>query len=46
VAELEQELDAARRALRVTTADRSAPNLPAVRTVPGQSVTVWRRTTR
>ena len=46
VAELEQELDAAHRSLRVTRADRSAPNLPAVRTVPGQSVTVWRRTTR
>jgi MerR family transcriptional regulator/heat shock protein HspR len=46
VAELEQELDAAHRALRVSRADPSAPNLPAVRTVPGQSVTVWRRSTR
>ena len=46
VAELEQELAATHQALRVTRADRSAPNLPAVRTVPGQSVSVWRRTTR
>ena len=46
VAELEQELDATHRALRVSRADPSAPNLPAVRTVPGQSVTVWRRSTR
>ena len=46
VAELEHELDAAHRALRVTRRDQSAPNLPAVRTVPGQSVTVWRRSTR
>lgn len=45
VAELEQELAAAHQALRSTRADRSAPNLPAVRTVPGHAVTVWRRTT-
>jgi MerR family transcriptional regulator/heat shock protein HspR len=45
VAELEQELAAAHRALRADAAGRSAANLPAVRTVPGHAVTVWRRTT-
>jgi MerR family transcriptional regulator, heat shock protein HspR len=46
VAELEQELAAAHQALRATGSERAVPNLPAVRTVPGHAVTVWRRTTR
>jgi MerR family transcriptional regulator, heat shock protein HspR len=45
VVELEHELAAALRALRANGADRSGANLPAVRTVPGHAVTVWRRTT-
>ena len=46
VAELEQELATAHEALRSTLEGRSARNLPVVRAAPGQSVTVWRRTTR
>ncbi len=46
VAELESELLAAHQALRATLDERAGRNLPAVRPSPGQSVTVWRRTTR
>lgn len=46
VAELESELLAAHQALRATLDERTGRNLPAVRPSPGQSVTVWRRTTR
>jgi MerR family transcriptional regulator, heat shock protein HspR len=46
VVELESELLAAHQALRATLDERAGRNLPAVRPSPGQSVTVWRRTTR
>ncbi len=46
VAELEAELLAAHQALRATLEERGARNLPALRPTPGQSVTVWRRSTR
>jgi MerR family transcriptional regulator, heat shock protein HspR len=46
VAELESELMAAHQALRATLDERAGRNLPAVRSSPGQSVTVWRRSTR
>ena len=46
VAELESELLAAHQALRATLDERAGRNLPAVRPSPGQSVTVWRRSTR
>jgi MerR family transcriptional regulator/heat shock protein HspR len=46
VAELESELAAAHQALRATLDERAGRNLPAVRSSPAQSVTVWRRTTR